>query len=128
MDSDFPIGELAKRTGYSTAMIRYFEKAGVVSPASRTGGGYRLFGPQHIKELQFIREMQHLGFHTPQIKAMLNIKRSELPLSTKKEALNNALTEHATRVKRKSEYFNLLNERISAAAADFADRILESEW
>jgi DNA-binding transcriptional MerR regulator len=41
-DTVMRIGELAKNTGVATSALRYYEEAGLLSPAVRTEAGYRL--------------------------------------------------------------------------------------
>ena len=36
------IGEVAERVGYSFRTIRYYDEMGLVSPAHRSPGGFRL--------------------------------------------------------------------------------------
>ncbi|MFP3989765.1 MerR family DNA-binding transcriptional regulator [Streptomyces sp. E11-3] len=36
------IGEVSERTGLSPRTIRYYERAGVVTPSERSSGGFRL--------------------------------------------------------------------------------------
>lgn len=127
MDMQFVIGELSKRTGYSPAMIRYFEKAGVISPSKRTQAGYRIFGTQQIRDLRFVRQMQNLGFHARQIKTLREIRLSDLPDSEKRDRVRKVFEEHARHVERKMAHFKALKNRLDEAASDFVDLVLESD-
>jgi len=61
------IGELSRRTGVSRDTIRFYEKAGLLSPhVSRNG--YRLFDASHLDLLRSIRIAQVLGFTLAEIK------------------------------------------------------------
>lgn len=57
------IGELGAATGLSTETIRYYERADLLPPPSRTPGGYRAYGPEAADRLRFIRGCQRLGLH-----------------------------------------------------------------
>lgn len=127
MDVQFVIGELSRRTGYSPAMIRYFEKAGVIDPSTRTPAGYRMFGIVQISDLRFVRQMQSLGFHTRQIKTLREIRLSDLPASEKRERVRKVFEEHARHVERKIAHFTGLKTRLDEAAGDFVDLVLGSE-
>lgn len=105
-------------------MIRYFEKLGVISPSTRTASGYRLFGPQHVIELQFVRQMQDLGFYAEQIRALRELKSSEATLAERREAIGKLFQDHTKHVEEKAAYFNDLDRRLKAVASDFVDRIL----
>jgi MerR family copper efflux transcriptional regulator len=50
------IHEAAETTGWSPRMLRYLERVGLVEP-SRTGAGYRLFGPGELQRLRTLREL-----------------------------------------------------------------------
>lgn len=124
MDEKFSIGELAKRTGYRPGMIRHFEKMGVITPTTRTAAGYRLFGPYHIEELRFVREMQDLGFYGREIKALREIKLSDRAMVEKREAINKVFRDHVKYVEDKAAHFTNLKARLGAVAEDFAGRVL----
>jgi DNA-binding transcriptional MerR regulator len=50
------IQEAAATTGWSSRMLRYLERVGLVEPA-RTDSGYRLFGPGELQRLRTLREL-----------------------------------------------------------------------
>lgn len=65
------IGELARRANVPTSMLRFYERAGLLSPVRRSGGGYRLYAPEAEQTLLFIRRAQRLGFSLEDIKLFL---------------------------------------------------------
>ena len=50
------IAEAAQTTGWSARMLRYIESLGLVEPA-RSGGGFRLYGPEQLQRLRTLREL-----------------------------------------------------------------------
>jgi hypothetical protein len=50
-DQQYPIGEVARRTGLSVKAIRYYADTGVVTPSGRTPAGYRLFSGADVARL-----------------------------------------------------------------------------
>jgi MerR family copper efflux transcriptional regulator len=50
------INEAAETTGWSARMLRYIESVGLVKP-SRSGSGYRLYGPAELQRLSTLREL-----------------------------------------------------------------------
>ena len=50
------IHEAAQTTGWSPRMLRYVERVGLVEP-SRSGAGYRLYGPAELQRLRTLREL-----------------------------------------------------------------------
>lgn len=65
------IGEVAERTGLSHRTIRYYEEMGLVSPAGRTEGGFRLYDEAGIDRLLLITPMKPLGYTIEQIGELL---------------------------------------------------------
>ena len=51
----------ADASGLSTDTIRYYERTGVLPPASRTMNGYRRYTDPHIETLRFARSLRDLG-------------------------------------------------------------------
>jgi MerR family copper efflux transcriptional regulator len=50
------IHEAAETTGWSSRMLRYIERSGLVEPA-RSASGYRLYGPAELQRLRTLREL-----------------------------------------------------------------------
>jgi MerR family copper efflux transcriptional regulator len=50
------IHEAAETTGWSSRMLRYVERAGLVAPV-RSASGYRLYGPAELQRLRTLREL-----------------------------------------------------------------------
>jgi len=69
------ISELAKATGVSPKTIRYYETLGLLKPARRTKGNYRVYDESAIPMLQFIRHAERLGFSLKDIRQVLGVWR-----------------------------------------------------
>lgn len=67
------IGQAAQASGVSAKMIRHYESIGLIPAAARTDAGYRLYGPDAIHTLQFIRNARDLGFSIAQIGTLLQL-------------------------------------------------------
>jgi len=50
------IHEAAETTGWSSRMLRYIERVGLIEPR-RTTAGYRLYGPAELQRLRTLREL-----------------------------------------------------------------------
>jgi DNA-binding transcriptional MerR regulator len=50
------INEAAQTTGWSARMLRYVERAGLVTPA-RSASGYRLYGAGELQRLRTLKEL-----------------------------------------------------------------------
>jgi DNA-binding transcriptional MerR regulator len=70
----FQIGEVAERAGLSLRTVRYYEEVGLIVPAKRTDGGFRLYTTDHVARLELIKEMKLLGFTVPQTCELLEAR------------------------------------------------------
>jgi MerR family mercuric resistance operon transcriptional regulator len=76
MESPTPrltIGILSKRTHSRVETIRYYEHVGLLPRPSRSPGGYRLYGIEHLKRLAFIRRARALGFSIAEVRRLLRL-------------------------------------------------------
>ena len=71
MQAKMKIGELAKRTRFSTKAIRYYELLKLLPEPDRTESGYRLYGQKDVERLGFIEKAKHLGFSLEDIRDIL---------------------------------------------------------
>ncbi len=71
MQTKMKIGELARRTGFSTKAIRYYELLRLLPEPDRTESGYRLYGQRDVERLEFIEKAKHLGFSLEDIRDIL---------------------------------------------------------
>jgi DNA-binding transcriptional MerR regulator len=71
MHQPITIGQLAKSVGVAHSTIRYYEREGLLRPAGRSPGNYRLYGPEAQHRLTFIRAAQAAGFELADIRSML---------------------------------------------------------
>ncbi|MBE0476302.1 MAG: MerR family transcriptional regulator [Coriobacteriia bacterium] len=65
------IGEVAERVGLSLRTIRYYEEADLVTPSTRTPGGFRLYGETDIERLELVKRMKPLGFSLDEMRDLL---------------------------------------------------------
>ena len=67
------IGQLAQATAVPVSTLRYYERAGLVVPRRRSPGGYRLYGLEELRKVEFIRRAQQLGLALEQIAQLLRL-------------------------------------------------------
>ena len=66
------INEVAAETGLTTRAIRYYEEIGLLEPAARSEGDYRLYDASDLDRLRFIRNLRDdAGFSLAQIGQLL---------------------------------------------------------
>jgi len=67
------IGGLSKHTGTNVETIRYYERVGLLPVPTRSPGGDRLYGSDHLKRLTFIRRARTLGFSIGEVRTLLRL-------------------------------------------------------
>jgi DNA-binding transcriptional MerR regulator len=66
------IQEVASGLGLTTRSIRYYEELGLLSPAARSEGAYRLYDASDVERLRFIKGLRDdAGFSLAEISQLL---------------------------------------------------------
>ncbi len=65
------VGDLAKRTGKSVRALHLYEELGLLTPAQRSQGGFRLFDDTALRQIRWIELLQESGFTLHQIQTLL---------------------------------------------------------
>jgi hypothetical protein len=74
------IGEVAKHAHVRIETLRYYERMGLVAPPPRNGANYRLYPPDTVRHVQFIKQiMADLD---------LAVTVAEVPITTPEDAQN----------------------------------------
>ncbi|GII23044.1 MerR family transcriptional regulator [Planosporangium mesophilum] len=65
------IGELATRADVSARTVDFYTTLGLLSPAGRTGGNYRLYSPDAVDRIAVIRQLEAHGVSLHDIAAAM---------------------------------------------------------
>ena len=68
------IGELAKKAGVNIDTIRYYEGRGLIPEPPRKESGYRLYAPETVRRIRFIKRSKELGFSLREISEILSLR------------------------------------------------------
>ena len=66
--------DLANRIGVQPEAIRYYERRGLLPRLQRGAGGYRIYTPEHLERVEFIKKCQTLGFSLDEIRELVELK------------------------------------------------------
>jgi DNA-binding transcriptional MerR regulator len=73
------IGEIARRAGIGPKVIRFYEARGLLPPPARGPNRYRLYTPEAVDLLRFIKQAQGIGLTLDEIKAIIAIRQGGQP-------------------------------------------------
>ena len=110
------IGDVSKQSGVGIEALRFYEKQGLLTHASRTQSGYRLYGEDVLERLEFIKRAQVLGFSLAEIAHIIKEKESGInPCFEVREIVRSRLQELDERMKEMRRY----RKELAAALQDW---------
>lgn len=66
-------GDVAKELGVGVQTLHYYEREGLIPPVPRTESGYRVYTPELVERIAFVRKAQALGLPLVQIRSVLRL-------------------------------------------------------
>ncbi len=67
------IGDVARLSGLPVKRIRYYERRGLLEPATRSEAGYRVYGAEEVARLEFIKRAKLLGLTLKEIRELVGL-------------------------------------------------------
>jgi MerR family transcriptional regulator, copper efflux regulator len=119
----FQIGEVAKRSGLSVKTVRYYTDIGLLDPQVRRSpsSSYRLYGPEVLSRLAFIRRTQSLGLSLTEIRDILEIHdQGTLPCGQAKHYLEDKLADIETQIR----HLELLRNEVKGVLSGWQDPVI----
>lgn len=65
------IGDLAREAGKTVRAIHLYEELGLLTPAARSKGGFRLYGREALTRIRWIGQLQEMGFSLGDIQTVV---------------------------------------------------------
>ena len=123
------IQEVAAETGLTSRAIRYYEELGLLEPAGRSDGAYRLFDGSDLERLRFIKELRDdAGFSLLQIGQLLEDEavrernRERLRTTSDPDERRSLLIDARDRAVRQIDTLRAKRDRLDRMLADAEDR------
>jgi DNA-binding transcriptional MerR regulator len=73
-DDCLRIGDFAREGGTNLRTLRYYEELGLLSPTTRSEGGFRYYRRADLARLRMIRDLQALGLDLARIGELMNTR------------------------------------------------------
>jgi Hg(II)-responsive transcriptional regulator len=67
------IARAAREAGVNIETIRFYERRGLIERPLK-GEGYRVYSPEHVARIRFVKEAQQIGFSLAEIKELLALR------------------------------------------------------
>ena len=74
MSTTLQIAEVAQRSGFTPATLRYYEQIGLLTPPTRSEAGYRLYDDTSLERLRFIARAKRLGCSLDEIAELASVR------------------------------------------------------
>ncbi len=84
---EMKIGEVARAAGIGIDAIRFYEREGLIEKPARRPSGYRVYEPDIVLNLRFIRRAKELGFSLKEISELLSLEADPQATASEVEAL-----------------------------------------
>jgi DNA-binding transcriptional MerR regulator len=120
--SALQIGEVAARTGVSIDTIRYYERRKLLRPASRSRGGFRLFPPETVERVQFIKHAQEMGLSLEEIAQLLETRGGAAECQKVRDLLHGKLAELDERMKKMRAFRRILSKHLAECEYELNER------
>jgi len=66
------VGDVSKRTGKTVRAIHLYEELGLLQPATRSSGGFRLYDPGVVERVRWIEQLRSLDFSLQEMRELVN--------------------------------------------------------
>ena len=67
------IARAAREAGVNTETVRFYERRGLIEQPPK-GEGYRIYSPDQVARIRFIKEAQQIGFSLTEIGELLTLR------------------------------------------------------
>lgn len=120
--AEIRIGDVATRAGVSVDTIRYYERRRLLPHAPRRPGGFRVFAPETVERIRFIKQAQEIGLSLDEIRELLTDGGGADKCRRVSELLRAKLNELEARIKAMQNFRHTLARHLSACERELDEK------
>jgi DNA-binding transcriptional MerR regulator len=118
-DHALKVGAVAKAAGVGVQTLHYYERLGLLPKPERSAANYRLYSPETIRRVQFIKKARAVGLTLEETKQILDLKdHGRAPCHRVVELGNKHLQEIEARLTQLRAFHRLLATSVNEWAKD----------
>ncbi len=114
-DDLLKIGDFARVANTNLRTLRYYEEMGLLSPASRSDGGFRYYRPTDVNRVRLIWDLQQLGLQLEEIADLLNTRTEGMDRAQLLERVRVALLEQNRLLQERMEHLEGQQAKVQIA-------------
>jgi DNA-binding transcriptional MerR regulator len=74
VELELRVGSIAKKAGVGVQTLHYYERIGLLPKPTRSEANYRLYSPDALRRVRFIKKAQAVGFTLEEVRQILDMK------------------------------------------------------
>jgi DNA-binding transcriptional MerR regulator len=114
-------GDMARLTGSTLRTVRFYEQEGLLEPATRNGGGHRMFREDQLHKLQFVLDLREAGLSLNDIRDLLELKKGCPDATEASRRLSSVLEAQLECMQRKITLLRRLREELASTIYAISD-------
>jgi MerR family copper efflux transcriptional regulator len=113
-ENSLKVGAVAKAAGVGVQTLHYYERVGLLLKPARSTANYRLYSPETVRRVRFIKKAQAVGLTLEETRQILDLKaRGRAPCRKVAELGEKHLQEIDARLAQLRGYRRALREAVS---------------
>jgi len=106
----------------SVDTVRYYERRKLLPRASRSQGGFRLFSPETVERVRFIKHAQEMGLSLEEIAQLLETRGGAAECQKVRDLLSGKLAELDERMRKMRAFRRTLSKHLAECERELEER------
>ena len=111
------VGDLARMAGKTVRAIHHYEELGLIEPAGRSKGHYRLFEPESLVRIRWIGKLQSLGLSLGEIRTLVRNRQGSASAQQSADQLRQTYEAKLLEVRARLQELAALERELTASLA-----------